>query len=188
MSNITKAIIPIAGMGTRMHPATLFMPKAFLPVLNKPVILFLLEELFSSSIKDVYLIINKDQVNIINTLKPIYSDNDLNKLISNFNFHYTIQNKQDGLARAIYLLKDQINEPFALLLSDNIILPTEYGIQNLIKKYKQTKNNTIGITKVNKSEISKYGIIESSDYNEPIIVERFIEKPSQSDSTIIGSL
>lgn len=183
MSNITKAIIPIAGMGTRMHPATLFMPKALLPVGNKPVILFLLEELFSSSIKDVYLIINKDQVNIINTLKPIYSDNDLNKLISNFNFHYTIQNKQNGLARAIYLLKDEINEPFALLLSDNIILPIEYGIQNLIKKYKQTKNNTIGITKVNKSEISKYGIIESSDYNEPIIVERFIEKPSQSDST-----
>lgn len=182
MNIIKKAIIPVAGKGSRMHPATHFMPKVLLPICNKPVILFLLEELFDANIKDVYFIINKDQTYLISLLKPLYEDESLNNLLSYFNFHYTIQNDQEGLAKAIYLLKDEINEPFALLLSDNIILPVKKGIQKLINYYYDINCNIVGITKVNEADISKYGIIESSNYVEPIYVERFVEKPTRSNS------
>lgn len=197
MNNIKKAVIPIAGYGSRMFPETLFINKALLPIGNKPVILFLLEELLNANITDVYIIISPNQSSIIDLLKPTseelrnkFKDNkeikSFNKLISSFKFHYTIQNTPNGLARALLLLKNEINEPFALLLGDNIVIPTNNGISYLIEQYKTYNTNIIGVQKVKKEEINKYGVITSNNYTNPIVVNDFLEKPQESKSNIVS--
>lgn len=196
MSNVKKAVIPIAGYGSRMFPETLLINKALLPVGNKPVILYLLEELLISNITDVYIIISPNQSNIIDLLKPTsegirkkFKDNYevelFNKLISCFNFHYTIQNKPNGLARALYLLKSEIKEPFALLLGDNIILPKEKGILLLLEEYTKYQTNIVETKKLEDNTTNKYGVIISNDYNNPINVNSFIEKPKNSSSSYV---
>lgn len=196
MSKVKKAVIPIAGYGSRMFPETLLINKALLPVGNKPVILYLLEELLIANIQDVYFIISPNQSNIIDLLKPTSEDlknkfinnkevNDYNKLISSFKFHYTIQNTPNGLARALYLLRNEINEPFALLLGDNIILPKEKGIPLLLEEYNKYKTNIVETINLKESNINKYGVIISNDYNNPINVESFKEKPTTSTSSYV---
>lgn len=196
MNIINKAVIPIAGYGSRMFPETLLINKAFLPVGNKPVILYLLEELLVANIKDVYFIISPNQANIIDLLKPTSEDLKnkfvknkeviyYNKLISSFKFHYTIQNNPNGLARALYLLKSEINEPFALLLGDNIILPKEKGIPLLLEEYKKLKTNIVETINLKEKSTSKYGVVLSSNYNNPIYVESFVEKPNNSSSSYV---
>lgn len=196
MSKVTKAVIPIAGYGSRMFPETLLINKALLPVGNKPVILYLLEELLTANIKDVYIIISPNQANIIDLLKPTSVDLtkkfvenkdviEYNKLISSFNFHYTIQNTPNGLARALYLLRSEINEPFALLLGDNIILPKEKGILKLINEYQTHQTNVVGTIKVCVNNTNSYGVIISNDYNNPIVIQSIIEKPKVSTSPYV---
>lgn len=195
MKKIKKAVIPIAGYGSRMFPETLFINKVLLPIGNKPVILFLLEEILDAGIKDVYIIISPNQSSIIDLLKPVseelltkFKENEelkkYNNLIKQFKFHYTIQNNQNGLAQALLLLKNELTEPFALLLGDNIITPVNKGISYLIKQYCKYQTNIIGVKNVPRKKISAYGIIESTSYHNPIEVINFVEKPLFSDSNL----
>lgn len=197
MSKITKAVIPIAGYGSRMFPETLFINKAFLPIGNKPVILFLLEEIIDAGITDVYIIIGPNQASIIDLLKPTsedlrnkFKDNKeityFNDLIKKFKFHYTIQNNPNGLANALLLLQNEIREPFALLLGDNIILPKEKGIPFLVKEYQKHQCNIIGVEKIKKEETKKYGVIIANNYQNPIEVIDFIEKPKSYASSFVS--
>lgn len=197
MSKITKAVIPIAGYGSRMFPETLFINKAFLPIGNKPVILFLLEEIIDAGITDVYIIIGPNQASIIDLLKPTsedlrnkFKDNkeitNFNDLIKKFKFHYTIQNNPNGLANALLLLQNEIREPFALLLGDNIILPKEKGIPFLVNEYQKYNCNIIGVEKIKEEETKKYGVIIANNYQNPIEVIDFIEKPKNYTSSFVS--
>ena len=180
---IKIAVIPLAGKGTRMYPATYFIPKVLLPLGNKPTLLFLLEELDYAKIYKIYFIINKEQTNIINMLNinNIDKSNSLYQLISKFEFNYIIQNDQNGLARGLYLLKNIIKEPFALLLSDNIIIPIDKGIYTLKKLYDLINTNVVSGSKVDNDSIKKYGIININDEYE---ITSFVEKPIISSSNI----
>lgn len=197
MNKITKAIIPIAGYGSRMFPETLLINKALLPIGNKPVILFLLEEIVEAKIEDVYIIISPNQASIIDLLKPTskeilskFKDNTeikhFNDIINSVNFHYVVQNRPNGLARALLLLKNEITEPFALLLGDNIILPKHLGIPYLKEQYEKYRVNIIGVSNIEKNDISKYGVVISNDFNNPIEVIDFIEKPTNANSTFVS--
>ena len=193
MNKIKKAVIPIGGYGTRFLPITKSIPKEMLPILNKPVIQYIVEELADSGIEEIYMIISKHKKDIINYFsrnkkleKKLLDSNkniEYNSIIdtkSNVKIKFIMEKKQRGSAKAISLAKKYIkNEDFAIVLGDDLIYTknNNVAIKQLIDMYEKTGNPVIGVHKVEKSVIHKYGIIKPDDNYK---IETIIEKPDAS--------
>ncbi len=197
MKKIRKAIIPAAGLGTRVLPATKAQPKEMLPILDKPSLQYLIEELIESGITEILIITGRNKDSIENhfdssyELESMLAERKKEKLlkqvrkISNMaNIYYVRQKKPLGLGHAISKAESFVaDEPFLVLLGDDIIYnETKPVCKQLIEKYNElgTGGNILGVQKVPKSEVSKYGIIDIDKKidDNTVSVKNFIEKPT----------
>jgi len=192
---INKAVIPAAGLGTRFLPATKNNPKEMLPLVDKPAIQYVVEEAVDSGITDILIITGRgkqsieDHFDIAFELERILKDKqefdklDEMKRISNLaNIHYVRQKEQLGLGHAILCAEKHIgDEPFAVLLGDDIVFSDVPCTKQLINKYEKYESSIIAIEKVTSNQIESYGIIKNDEPIEehlyPII--DLVEKPSR---------
>lgn len=189
---IKKAIIPAAGLGTRFLPATKAMPKEMLPILDKPTIQYIIEEASKAGIEDIIIVTGKhkraieDHFDIQKELETTLLEQGKNKMLEKVtyptdlaNIFYVRQKEQKGLGHAIYTAKQFIgDEPFAVLLGDDIVESDTPAIQQLADVYYKTKSSVIGVQTVDNSETYRYGIIDPKNVFDRLIeVQQFIEKP-----------
>lgn len=196
---ITKAIIPAAGLGTRFLPATKATPKEMLPILDTPAIELIVEEAVNSGITDIIIITGKHKRAIEDHFDNQYELEkallDKNKLdlydkvrhsSDLANIFYVRQKEQKGLGHAILEAKKFIgDEPFAVLLGDDIVINDKPATKQLIDAYHRTDGSVIGVREVPHEDVSKYGIIEPwitrSNAREQL-VQSFVEKPSLDEA------
>ncbi len=206
MLEVRKAVIPVAGFGTRFLPATKATPKEMMPIVDKPIIQYIVEEAVASGIDTIIFVTGRhkraieDHFDYAPDLEEALEragKEELVKLVrevSNLaNFIYIRQKEQLGLGHAILTAEPAIgNEPFAVLLGDELIINHEYpGLKQLIDVYKKFGKSVIGTTEVPKEETYKYGIVEGTFIEENIrLVNYLVEKPepeeAPSTSAIIG--
>jgi UTP--glucose-1-phosphate uridylyltransferase len=193
MSIIRKAVIPAAGLGTRFLPVTKSMPKEMLPIIDKPVIHYVVEEAIDAGIEDIIIITGRGKRAIEDYfdaspelemhLKGRNKNETLKRLkkISDFpGIHYVRQKEPNGLGDAILKAEKHIgNEPFAVLLGDDIIANDHSLTGDLISVFSRFHATIISVEIVPKDKISSYGIIKGSIIESDIFaVEDIIEKPA----------
>ncbi|MDN6261163.1 MAG: UTP--glucose-1-phosphate uridylyltransferase, partial [Staphylococcus simulans] len=158
MTKIKKAVIPAAGLGTRFLPATKAMPKEMLPILDKPTIQYIVEEAYRAGIEDIIIVTGKhkraiedhfdNQVELENNLREKGKTDLLEKVQRSThlaNVFYVRQREQKGLGHAIWTARQFIgNEPFAVLLGDDIVESDTPAIKQLMDVYDETGKSVIG--------------------------------------------
>lgn len=202
---IKKAVFPVAGLGTRFLPATKASPKEMLPLVDKPMIQYVVEEAIDAGIEEIIMITGRgknaieDHFDISFELEHTLKGKNQNKLleevqeISNLvDFCYIRQKEPLGLGHAILRAKDLIgDEPFAVLLGDDIIHSNVPAIKQLMNIYKKYNASVIAVEKIDKKDISSYGVIEHKKIEDRVYqISDMVEKPSPSeapsDLAIIG--
>ncbi|MCY9140981.1 UTP--glucose-1-phosphate uridylyltransferase GalU [Peribacillus frigoritolerans] len=193
MKKITKAIIPAAGLGTRFLPATKAMPKEMLPIVDKPTIQYIVEEAVASGIKDIIIVTGKGKRAIEDHFDyaPELEQNLLEKgkveLLNKVqyssklaNIHYIRQKEPKGLGHAVWCARKFIgDEPFAVLLGDDIVQSETPCLKQLMNQFEETNNSIIGVQTVPKEETNRYGIIDPAFQDGRLYqVENFVEKPA----------
>lgn len=194
LRQIKKAIIPAAGLGTRFLPATKAMPKEMLPILDKPTIQYIVEEASRAGIEDIIIVTGKhkraieDHFDNQKELEMVLEDKGKTELLEKVqystelaNIFYVRQKEQKGLGHAIYSARQFIgDEPFAVLLGDDIVESDTPAIKQLMEVYEETGNSVIGVQEVPESETHRYGIIDPLSKKERRYeVQKFVEKPEQ---------
>jgi UTP--glucose-1-phosphate uridylyltransferase len=183
---IRKAVIPAAGLGTRFLPTTKAQPKEMLPVVDKPVIQYVVEEAISSGIKDILIITGKGKRAIEDHFGKSETKNEfldeIDEMMGHVNLLYTRQREPRGLGDAVYHAKSFVGEEaFALLLGDTITIPE--CTKGLIKKYEEFKTSIIAVEEVPREKISSYGIIKGKNVEEDIhLIEDLVEKPPPEEA------
>ncbi|WP_379970617.1 UTP--glucose-1-phosphate uridylyltransferase GalU [Ectobacillus sp. sgz5001026] len=192
MCKVKKAIIPAAGLGTRFLPATKAMPKEMLPIVDKPTIQYIVEEAIESGIEDIIIVTGKGKraiedhfdysIELEQNLQQKGKFDLLDKVqvSSKMNIHYIRQKEPQGLGHAVWCARKFIgDEPFAVLLGDDIVQAETPCLRQLMDQYEQTRASVIGVQTVPDSETHRYGIID------PLIqsgrryqVNQFVEKPA----------
>ena len=197
---VRKAVIPAAGLGTRVLPATKAQPKEMLVIVDKPALQYLVEELIAAGIEEILIITGRNKGSIENhfdysyELEKTLEENgkkDLLKIVDGIsemsNIYYVRQKKPLGLGHAISCAEAFVgDEPFVVLLGDDIIYTDKDKGQSpvtkqLIEKYEDLQGGTIlGVQEVDKKNVSKYGIIKPLTQidDKTVVVEDFIEKPT----------
>ena len=215
---ITKAVIPVAGLGTRMLPATKAIPKEMLPIVDKPLIQYVVNEAVSAGIKDIVLITHSSKNAIENhfdrsfeleaTLEKRVKRQLLSEIQSICPKDVTIMHVRQGIAKglghAISCARPLVNdEPFVVMLPDDLI--DEYkadlskdNLKAMIDRYEQTGKSQILVEKVEREELSSYGVIDIPEENkaqdisgsQSIKITGFVEKPqpeqAPSSLAIVG--
>lgn len=194
MTKIKKAIIPAAGLGTRFLPATKAMPKEMLPILDKPTIQYIVEEAARAGIEDIIIVTGKhkraieDHFDIQKELETTLFEKGKLELLDKVqystnlaNIFYVRQKEQKGLGHAIHTAKQFIgNEPFAVLLGDDIVESDNPAIKQLMNQYEETGKSVIGVQTVPETETHRYGVIAPKSQEARLYeVEKFVEKPAQ---------
>ena len=199
MRNVTKAVIPAAGLGTRFLPATKAQPKEMLPIVDKPAIQYIVEEAVASGIKDIIIISGRNKRSIEDHFDKSYELEmsleekgkldlleEIEAISSLANIHYIRQKEAKGLGDAIYCAKSFIgDEPFAVLLGDIVLQSEQPVLAQLIDVYEKQPVSVIGVQDVAREEVVNYGIIDplTIDKETGIIeVSRFVEKPAVDDA------
>jgi len=196
---IKKAVIPAAGLGTRMLPLTKTQPKEMLPLGKKPCIHYIVEELTSVGVTQILFITGHkkraiedyfDRDNELSRLLSLSGQKDLIKEIElddiNVTFYYTRQSIPAGLGHAVSCARDFVgNEPFIIALGDSIIYSTEKSIllDRMIKQHKKDISSfVIGTRRVSMEDVHRYGIIvpEGAAKGGVTEIKDLIEKPSRS--------
>ncbi|MEK5338485.1 UTP--glucose-1-phosphate uridylyltransferase GalU [Weizmannia sp. FSL W8-1119] len=205
MKKVRKAIIPAAGLGTRFLPATKAMPKEMLPIVDKPTIQYIVEEAVESGIEDIIIVTGKGKRAIEDHFdnaweleqnlaeKGKFDLLDKVRYSSNLaNIHYIRQKEPLGLGHAVWCARNFIgDEPFAVLLGDDIVQNDPPCLKQLIDEYEKTHSSVIGVQEVPEEETHRYGIIApASKEGRRYQVDKFVEKPKQgtapSNLAIIG--
>ncbi|WP_191560037.1 UTP--glucose-1-phosphate uridylyltransferase GalU [Metabacillus idriensis] len=198
--HVKKAIIPAAGLGTRFLPATKAQPKEMLPIVDKPTIQYIIEEAVASGIEDILIVSGRGKRAIEDHFDKSYELEEtlikkekwdlLSKVqgISELaNIHYIRQKEPLGLGHAIYCARRFIgNEPFAVMLGDDIVQSDVPCLKQLIDIYDQFNSTVIGVQNVKPEDVSKYGIV-SYDQNgkkadNVYRVNDLVEKPKREDA------
>jgi len=197
VSEITKAVIPAAGLGTRFLPITKSMPKEMLPIIDRPVIHYVVEEALLSGIDDILIISGRKKRAIEDYFdhspeleSHLKSKNEADKLklledvYSHCSIHYIRQKEPHGLGDAVQIAKKHIgNEPFAVLLGDDILQDTIPCTLQLINAFKKTHSSIIAVQETPKEKISSYGIIKGQKIDDSLhLLEDIVEKPSVQDA------
>ncbi|MFN2744476.1 MULTISPECIES: UTP--glucose-1-phosphate uridylyltransferase GalU [Bacillus] len=205
MKKVRKAIIPAAGLGTRFLPATKAMPKEMLPIVDKPTIQYIIEEAIESGIEDIIIVTGKgkraieDHFDHAPELERNLEEKGKNELLekvqkaSNMaDIHYIRQKEPKGLGHAVWCARNFIgNEPFAVLLGDDIVQAETPGLRQLMDEYDKTLSSIIGVQQVPEDETHRYGIIDPlTKEGRRYQVKNFVEKPkpgtAPSNLAILG--
>lgn len=192
MMKIKKAVIPAAGLGTRFLPATKAQPKEMLPIVDKPAIQYIVEEAVQSGIKDILIITGRNKRSIEDhfdrsvELEQNLQSKGKHELLKEIqtiadmaNIHYIRQKEPLGLGHAVLSARHFIDdEPFAVLLGDDIMVSEKPALQQLIDVYQEYKTTVIGVQTVDAADVSKYGIIQTSTQKNKVYdIEDLVEKP-----------
>lgn len=190
---VKKAVIPAAGFGTRFLPATKSTPKEMLTIVDRPTIHYNVEELIEAGIEDILIIIGRNKEDIANyfdrspELELYLKENgkedlyELTERISNMaNIHYVRQKEAKGLGHAVFCAKSFVgDEPFALVLGDDLVYSTTPCIKQLTDVYEKYESTILGVQTVDKKQVNKYGIIDGIKVDNQLYeVKDLIEKPS----------
>ena len=207
---VRKAVFPAAGWGTRFLPATKAQPKEMLPLVDKPVIQYAVEEAVAAGIEQVIIVTSSQKRAIedhfdlsfelehlleergdIDMLRQIRRISDLAQVA------YVRQKEQLGLGHAVLVAKELVgHEPFAVILSDDVVVGDRPCIGQLIHAYQQTHSSVVAVMEVPREETNRYGVIgvdptvEPTDHGRLHRVSRLVEKPpideAPSNLAIIG--
>lgn len=195
---VRKAIIPAAGMGTRFLPATKSMPKEMLPIVDKPVLQFVIEEALDSGIDDILIVTgrgkqaienhfdyNPDLETFLRGAGKLDLIDQVRDIGDRAQIHYIRQKEQLGLGDAIRLGHHHMGrEPFAVLLGDTIIDPPagqKPGLRQLLDAFEATENSAVAVHRVPMEWVSRYGIVDGDavDQNPDLLrLRKLVEKPA----------
>ncbi|AKN32516.1 UTP--glucose-1-phosphate uridylyltransferase [Clostridium carboxidivorans P7] len=194
---VKKAIIPAAGLGTRFLPATKAQPKEMLPIVDKPTIQYIIEEAVASGIEEILIITGRNKRAIEDHFdKSIELEKDLEdhkkeellylvKEISNMaDIYYIRQKEPKGLGHAISCARTFVgNEPFAVMLGDDVVDSEIPCLKQLIDCYDEYKTSIIGVQEVNKEDVYKYGIVKGMYIEDRVYkVKDLVEKPKVEEA------
>lgn len=192
MSKIKKAIIPAAGLGTRFLPATKAQPKEMLPIVDKPTIQYIVEEAIASGIEDIIIVTGRTKKSIEDHFdKSVELEMELEKggkeelleiarSVSELaNIYFIRQKEPKGLGHAILTARTFIgDEPFAVLLGDDVITSEEPCLRQMMDKYEEYQGSILGVQTVDESQVNKYGIVDGMQIAERVYtVNDMVEKP-----------
>ncbi len=193
-NKITKAIIPAAGLGTRFLPATKAMPKEMLPIVDRPVIQYVVDEIVASGIEDIVIVTGSAKraiedhfdrsYDLENFLKSVGKDEkaeEIKKIASMANFIYVRQKGPYGNATPVIAAKHLVvDEPFAVIWGDEFIYSDPPRLKQLVDAYEKYGHSVISGVKISKKEdLSKYGIAEIKPVEGNVYkIEKIVEKPS----------
>jgi UTP--glucose-1-phosphate uridylyltransferase len=194
---IRKAIIPAAGLGTRFLPATKAMPKEMLPIVDKPTIQYIVEEAIESGIEDIIIVTGKGKRAIedhfdhsLELEQNLFEKGKLELLeevqkSSNMvDIHYIRQKEPRGLGHAVWCARKFIgNEPFAVLLGDDIVQANTPCLKQMMDLYEKHQRSIIGVQSVNDHEVHRYGIVDAEQMSDRLHkIINLIEKPSKEQA------
>lgn len=202
---IKKAVIPAAGLGTRFLPATKAQPKEMLPIVDKPTIQYIIEEAVESGIEDIIIVTGRSKRAIedhfdksveLELLLERTGKHEMLEVVENISnlvdIHYVRQKEPLGLGHAVLCAKKFIgNEPFAVLLGDDIVDSEVPALKQMIDQYNEVHSSILGCNEVPRSEVNKYGIVNYSENTGDLFkVESLVEKPAieeaPSTQAIVG--
>nr|WP_286173138.1 UTP--glucose-1-phosphate uridylyltransferase GalU [Caproiciproducens sp. MSJ-32] len=190
---VRKAIIPAAGLGTRFLPATKAQPKEMLPIVDKPTIQYIIEEAVASGIEEILIITGRNKKSIEDHFdKSMELEAELEKnnkeemlnmvrKISNIaDIHYIRQKEPKGLGHAILCAKAFVgNEPFAVLLGDDVVDSETPCLKQLMECYNEYKTSILGVQTVPTDDVNKYGIVDGLHIEDRVYkVKNLVEKPT----------
>jgi UTP--glucose-1-phosphate uridylyltransferase len=200
-----KVVIPAAGLGIRFLPATKAQPKEMLPVVDKPAIQYVVEEAVASGMTDIIMITGRGKRAIEDHFDKSYelehklrdggnreALEEVQRIASMADIFYIRQKEQLGLGHAVLCAKKHIgDEPFAVMLGDDIVVNDRPCIGQIVETFEKMESSVVGVEKVPKSKVSRYGVIKGTRVRDDIFkVEDLVEKPSPkeapSDLAIIG--
>ena len=194
---VKKAIIPAAGLGTRFLPATKAQPKEMLPIVDKPTIQYIIEEAIASGIEEILIITGRNKKCIEDHFdKSVELEMELEKAgksellelvrdISDMvDIHYIRQKEPRGLGHAIHCAKTFVgNQPFAVLLGDDVVDSEVPCLKQLIDCYSEYKTTILGVQTVPESETNKYGIVDGIHIEDRVYkVKDLVEKPAVDEA------
>ena len=194
---VKKAIIPAAGLGTRFLPATKAQPKEMLPIVDKPTIQYIIEEAVASGIEEILIITGRNKKCIEDHFdKSIELELELERagklelleMVRNISdmvdIHYIRQKEPRGLGHAIHCAKTFVgNEPFAVLLGDDVVDSEVPCLKQLIDCYSEYNTTILGVQTVDKENVSKYGIVDGIHIEDKVYkVKDLVEKPSMEEA------
>lgn len=195
---VTKAVIPVAGLGTRFLPATKAMPKEMLPIVDKPVIQYVVEEAVTAGLEDVLMITGRNKNSLENHFDRVTelehtleAKGDKSKLFAVQNssqladIHYTRQGDPRGLGHAVLRAKSHVGEhSFAVLLGDDVIDARDPLLSKMLEVHKATGDNVIALMEVSPETIHMYGcaVVSKTDDPDVVQVNGLVEKPSREEA------
>lgn len=194
---VRKAIIPAAGLGTRFLPATKAQPKEMLPIVDKPTLQYIIEEAIDSGIEEILIITGRNKKSIedhfdrsieleleLESKGKVDLLKEVRKISDMVNIYYIRQKEPKGLGHAISCAKSFIgNEPFAVLLGDDIVYSEKPCLKQLIEVYDEYKTTILGVQDVPMSDVDKYGIVDGLKIEGRVHkVKGLIEKPKPEEA------
>ena len=195
---LSKIVFPVAGLGSRFLPATKATPKEMLPIVDKPLIQYAVEEAIDAGFTELIFVNAKSKVSIkehfdrtlnldISNLTKEKKEllNQTNQIIpNNVSCSYIIQDEPLGLGHAILLAKSVIKkDPFAVILADDLIDSQKGVLKQMVEEYKDTSSSIVSVQKIDKSNSIHYGMVSIRDDNlKSMQLENIIEKPLPEDS------
>lgn len=206
MKKVRKAVIPAAGLGTRFLPITKSIPKEMLPIVDKPTIQYIIEEIVASGIEEILIINGRNKESIINHFDKVPELEALLRAggkndalaevdaITNMAKIFSVRQKEaKGLGHAVLCAKEFVgNEPFAVVLGDDIVYNDENpALKQMVEIYEAYGASVIGVQQVAPDQVNKYGIISGESVGERVLkVNDLVEKPAigtaPSNMAILG--
>jgi len=195
---VRKAVFPVAGLGTRFLPATKAMAKEMLPIVDKPLIQYAVEEAYASGIKEIIFVTGAGKAAIENhfdhtcelehMLMARGKDAQLKELHSlipdSGSIIYTRQNQPLGLGHAIWCARNIVgNEPFAVLLADDLIKAEKPVLKQMMEKFDELQSSIVSVVEVDPEDTSKYGILDADPLVNSITkIRGLVEKPAKEEA------
>jgi len=207
MKKVTKAVFPVAGLGTRFLPATKAIPKEMLPIIDKPLIEYAVEEAVNAGITEIIFITSHTkraiedhfdqnfelEEKLLSVGKKDYLEKINRDFFKNVKFTYVRQKPQNGLGDAILHSEHLIQEEaFAIILADDLIINNPSCISQLIQTYEENQCSVVGVNEVPDNETEKYGVISidaSSSESNQFFMKDIVEKPKKnapSNLAVVG--
>ena len=196
--SVTKAVVPVAGLGTRFLPATKAIPKEMLPVVDKPAIQYVIEEAAAAGLHDVLLVTGRGKgaiedhfdraYELEQTLTAKGSDERLARIREPeelATIHYTRQGAPKGLGHAVLCAAKHVgDEPFAVLLGDDFIHPSDPLLQRMLEVRGQYGGSVVALMQVDSDQVSQYGVVaaEPTDTDGVVTITDLVEKPAPADA------
>ena len=194
---IKKAVFPVAGMGTRFLPATKASPKEMLPIVDKPLIQYAVEEAVAAGCDEIIFVTGRSKRSIEDHFDKAYElETELalrekhallntvqNVLPAGITCLYIRQAEALGLGHAVLCAKAAVNnEPFAVILADDLIDAPQGALKQMVDVYQATGASVLGVETVEPSQTASYGIVETSDWQDFQRIRSIVEKPKPEDA------